>query len=1617
MTNFKFKTNINLISINLLKKENYMDLIAFIDSEVSITSYKIMDLGAVKSDNSCIHTSKLFEFSKFVYDCKYICGHNIIHHDLKYTSHLFNKNSIFIDTLYLSALLFPCKPYHKLIKDDKIDSEDLNNPLNDAKKAEDIFYDEVEEFKNLKKENPNIADIYCSLLYDYPEFQGFFKFNNQSPSKIDSDYILSEFKGLICANADMENLLSNYKLELAYALSLIKFGNEHSIMPVWILKNYPYVENILKTLKFTPCLDDCPYCNERLDAHKALKRHFGYDDFRKYNGENLQEQAVKAGIRKKSLIAIFPTGGGKSITFQLPAIMAGETIHSLTIIISPLQSLMKDQVDNLEKNNIVDAVTINGLLSPLERADAINRVLEGSANILYISPEQLRSKTIEKIVLSRTIERFVIDEAHCFSAWGHDFRVDYLYIGDFIKNIQKQKALDYDIPISCFTATAKQKVISDIKDYFKKYLDIELDIYATDSTRKNLTYYVLYKETEEEKYSTMRELIQEFNCPTIVYVSRTKKTFELSEKLNKDGISSKHYHGKMDSNDKISNQEQFIKNEVQVIVATSAFGMGVDKDNVGLVIHYDISNSLENYVQEAGRAGRNPNLEAKCYVLFNENDLDKHFALLNQTKLNMSEIQQIWKAIKDLTKTKRYFSISPLELARYAGWDDSTFDIETRVKTALGALENSGYIKRGKNTSHIYATSILVKNMQEAVNIIDNSDKLTFSQKQNSKLIIKSLISNKHTHLAKNNFAESRIDYLSDIIGISKSDVIDSINLMREQGLLADTKDMSVQIFKYKTRAIKIFENFKNLEKFILERINKDIANIDIKQLNEDAINQGIDSSTKNIRTIFFYWYIKNYIQKKENNSNSKVEIIPKYENHILKEKYKLKIDICTFILDEFYKLKDESKINPQEDIILPFSLIELYHSYSVKNDKISIKDVENSLLYLSKIGEIKLEGGFLVIYNTMEITKLISDNKVRYKVKDYSVLNDFYKQKIQQIHIVGEYVNMIVKNYEKALQFVKDYFQIEFKEFIEKYFGKQREGEICRNISKHKYDKLFSNLSDVQSQIINDNESDYIVVAAGPGSGKTLVLVHKLASLLLLEDIKQEQLLMLTFSRAAATEFKKRLIDLIGSVANYVEIKTFHSYCFDLLGTRGNLEKSENVVKNARQMIINGEVETGRITKRVIVIDEAQDMDKDEFELIEALILLNEDIRVIAVGDDDQNIYEFRGSDTKFFKAFIDKYNAVKYEMTTNYRSDKSIVNLSNIFVQSIKNRMKTIPCISHTKNYGEVSLIKHKSDYLEQAVILDILNNYDKKLSTCILTNTNEESLKLACILKKKSDISFKIIQSNDGVSLYNFAEIRYFLKQVNKYESLPKISNELWESSKEKLIKSYFQSNCLENCLRLIDDFSLTNPDKYKSDLEHFIRESSYEDFYKNDKNEIFISTIHKAKGREFDKVYLLMNKVKADKDSEKRKIFVGLTRAKKQLNIHYNNNLFDNIDIKNMYKSFDEKIYDDTDEIILQLSHRDVSLSFFKDRDRKNLILRLRSGQKLEVQDNYMCINYNGRKIRILQFSKKFIQILNAKKEKGYLPHKAYIRFILAWKDKEEQYEAAIILPDLYMKKSR
>ncbi len=1614
--------------------------IIFFDTEVSIETEKIRDFGATSNSGRQLHTGNLQEFLKFISGASFLCGHNVLQHDLKYIKRMTPMIEEFpmIDTLLLSPLLFPRKPYHHLVKDDKLHTEQLNNPLNDSVQAKDLFFDCLSAYNNLEVW---MQEIYRELLRESYEFKAFFQYIGKTGLSTEhlEDIIFNHFNHFICNNVDLQRIIRENPVELAYALAIIYADDQSSITPRWVLFSYPEVENILSRLRNTPCITGCPYCQKALDPVAGLQDYFGYDAYREFDGVPLQERAVEAALHGKSLLAIFPTGGGKSLTFQIPALMAGKATKGLTIVISPLQSLMKDQVDNLEEKGVTESVTINGLLDPIERAKTIERVEDGSAKILYLSPESLRSKSIERLLLGRKIERFVIDEAHCFSAWGQDFRVDYLYIAEFIRNIYEKKQLETMIPVSCFTATAKQNVVDDIREYFKINLDLDLDLFTASAARKNLSYKVI-KCGKDEKYDRLRSLVSTHECPTIIYTSSTKQTEYLAERLSNDGYRAKAYHGKMDKKVKSHNQDQFTAGDVDIMVATSAFGMGVDKSDVGLVIHYQISNSLENYVQEAGRAGRDQNIHAKCFILYNDEDLNSHFTLLNQTKLNINEIGNVWRAVKEITRFRKRVSKSALEIARKAGWDDSVYDIETRVKTAIAALEQAGYVKRGQNSPRVYADSILSESVKEAAERIRGSNRFDDKEKELAVRIVSKLIAARSRKNPNNEMGEMRIDYISDQLGIKKADVIHIVGLLKEEKILADKKDLAafLQDDMSKQKALNQFRWHRELEAFLYDVIEED-GTINIKEINEKAEARDLKKVTPDkIITILNYLSIIHAIKK---------EVVKHSKNHFkiyfMKDKDSLTKDlekrlvIADFILKYLYDKNDE---HPEAEGVVEFSVLELKEEYMQEyrmfEAKATMKEIEDALYYLSRIEALKIEGGFLVIYNALSIERLEEDNRIQYKIDDYKKLQTYYEQKAHQIHIVGEYATKMLENYEAALRFVDDYFTLNYQTFLAKYFKGTKGNEIRRNISPAKFRQLFGELSTAQLEIVNDQETKYIVVAAGPGSGKTRILVHKLASLLLMEDVKHEQLLMVTFSRAAAVEFKRRLKQLIGNSSNYVDIKTFHSFCFDILGRVGDIEKSNSIVNETATLIMKSEVEQSRITKTVLVIDEAQDMDEHEFKLVRAMTMQNPNMRIIAVGDDDQNIYEFRGAKSEYLKKISQAKGAKLYELIDNYRSCSNLVEFSNAYTKYIGNRMKQTPIMAKSPTNGQIELIRYHHDNMLEGLV-DKLVSEGAKGSVCILTTTNDEAIQITGRLLDRH-IHAKLIQSSEEIKLINLDEIRYFLTCLNLSGSDHTIEYQRWGNAKYKVMKKYARSEHIGLCKRLFSDFEvLAGEHKYVSDFKIFLRESKLEDFIYSENDAIQVSTMHKAKGREFDTVIIMLDRFKDTSDEKKRLLYVAMTRAKQTLIIHYRdiglhtkfqqmqtmnlsavaensgsylNNKYTGIDgirISEVTNSYQTK-----SSMSVQLSYKDIFLGLFAKEEFQQRVADLQSGDELYV-DLRGCNNQLGK--QVLAFSKGFKDKLKKYIDKGYVLHNAKVHMVVYWKNEDMDEEVRIVMPIVKLKR--
>ena len=340
-----------------------------------------------------------------------------------------------------------------------------------------------------------------------------------------------------------------------------------------------------------------------------LKKHYGYKSFRKG-----QEDIITSILQGEDVLAIMPTGGGKSLCYQIPALC----LDGITIVISPLISLMKDQVDSLVTMGI-NACYINSSLSSEDYNNILQDIINDEYKIIYVAPERLASDEFLNIIKLKEISQIAIDEAHCISQWGHDFRVSYKKIPYFINNLITRPV------VTTFTATASTEVRKDIIEML--YL-INPKIFLTGFDRDNL-YINIIKSPSKKDY--MLEYVNHHKSESgIIYAATRKYVEEIHKTLKENSIDTLKYHAGMSNEDRKTAQDMFINDEVNIIIATNAFGMGIDKPDIRWVLHYNMPQSIENYYQEIGRAGRDGE-KSECILLFTQDDIHTQKYIINMS--------------------------------------------------------------------------------------------------------------------------------------------------------------------------------------------------------------------------------------------------------------------------------------------------------------------------------------------------------------------------------------------------------------------------------------------------------------------------------------------------------------------------------------------------------------------------------------------------------------------------------------------------------------------------------------------------------------------------------------------------------------------------------------------------------------------------------------------------------------------------------------------------------------------------------------------------------------------------------------------------------------------------
>ena len=1312
---------------------------------------EIYSLGAVLGERTFVCTGKgnikrqmLARFDDFCRDARFVLGHNILNHDLPRLRQVAPELSLFakpaIDTLFLSPLAYPANPYHRLIKNYQIVRDSINDPVQDAVLAGKVFAEQWQALVEQFAANADVVLLYRGLLATDAGLVGTAEaLACMGIPLLSGDDLLETFVWFArkhgCKTAVDQLLLQLNDgtlplAPLAYVCAWLSVAEGNSVLPPWVRHQFPQVPGVLHRLRESNCRNAaCTYCTTHHDPRRFLQDFYGFPEFRSEpateDGKSLQAEIVYAAAQGASLFATLPTGGGKSLCYLLPALMRYQRRNMLTIVISPLQALMKDQVDNFSRfTGTRIAAAIYGMLTMPERAEVLEGVRLGDVGILLVSPEQLRNASFRATIGQREIGAWVFDEAHCLSKWGHDFRPDYLYAIRFIREFAEREKVSIP-PVQCFTATAKKDVRTEIIDILQRELGLRVLHFAGGHERRNLHYEVRSVE-RYEKYQSVLDLLAarfEDRGSAVIYCATRRNTELLAEFLQENGWNVEAFHAGLDPSLKKRIQENFVAGITPIICATNAFGMGIDKEDVRLVIHLDIPGSLENYLQEAGRAGRDRN-EAECILIFNEQDIEGQFRLSAGSMLNQRQIGQFLRGIRYAARGENSVVLTAGDLLRLdvVDVDPDLADGDTRVRTALAWLERAGYLQRNENQTKIFQGKPALRSLEEAAEKIGGLD-LSSRQQQRWMAILRALMERSGLNQPFSADELAGLSAFAPMEGDSETEsetqrVIRTLHDMAAHGVLEQTTLLSAYI-RYKVRnssekqlqqVIGLENDFLGLLAETAPDVEKDIhLEMDLRQINQMMIDKGHGDCSPHGLKLFLYGLSRD--GKGLAGTRGSLSFTARgnhwFAVYLHRDWPSLRTTVELRQLAALRALQAIVAVVPPEiksgaNLLVEFSLEQIIAA--LRGDLLladKLKDplaaAERALTFMHEQKVIDLQQGLAVFRQAMTIQLNPEARSRRYSKEDFSPLKTHYAERTFQIHVMNEYARLALGKISGAWQYVTSYFEDDKEQFLKRFFpGKEKFFE--RATSKQSYQRIVDDLhNSAQEHIVTADPEQNLLVLAGPGAGKTRVVAHRVAYLLRVARINPRAILVLCFNRSAILSLRRRLRDLVGWDMAGVTLLTFHGLALRLTGQslvrRGRPGQREEIdfasVIREAIALLQGEKKlmgleeipadfalVGRFSH--ILVDEYQDVDADQYELVSLVAGKcrgegEHKLAILAVGDDDQNIYRFRGASVAFIRKFQEEYHAHVHYLVENYRSTGHIIAAANCLIAHNRDRMKT--------------------------------------------------------------------------------------------------------------------------------------------------------------------------------------------------------------------------------------------------------------------------------------------------------------------------------------------------------
>ena len=1661
-----------------------------VDLEISLKTDRITSMAAVRRDTREAFTwssgslsEGLRTLDRFAEGVSFLLGHNLLSHDRPYLAAHNPRLALLrlpaLDTLMLSPLAFPRHPYHHLVKhykDGGLRRGILNNPELDARITLKLFDDECEAFGKTDSclllvwhgltaiSDPAFGSLFSQLRAEprpatemtaqtcltlLLEYGACVTAARRAVGKANNQIRRKERKTVTAAHQAVSKA-NQHSWELMYALAWLSVAGGNSVMPPWVRHEFPGAAELVRNLRDTPCRKaNCDWCRARHDPLKELKRWTGFDQFRSepaYQDQPMQQVIVEASMRRDHVLGILPTGTGKSLCYQVPALSRYHKTGALTVVISPLVALMADQVHGMQKKGMEQCAAINSLLTMPERSDVLDRVRLGEIAILITSPEQLRSPSLRKTLEQREIGAWVLDEAHCLAKWGHDFRPDYRYVSRFIAARSRRAP-----PILCLTATAKPGVINEILKCFQA-LKLTMKVYNGGSERNNLEFEVV-PSSPQHKYTDLLRLLEHdlfANKNAIIYCSTRRGTEELAEFLvekRNDPDYADYYHSDIGPERKKQVQARFIEGNLQIIVATNAFGMGIDKPDIRLVVHVDMPGSLENYLQEAGRAGRDQK-QARCVLLFTPEDIENQFRLSARSRLGRVEINAALKAIRRLNKKKHNgeaieATAGEILLAEDSGefQRDSATD-DTRVRTAVAWLENAQLLRREENRVSVFPSSLRISSIEQAKEKIAKQIENPGYRKQLLELVDTILHADADEGISTDELMGAtcldsdgvrKAMYDLEALGICHNDT--ELTAYVHKGVQLSSEKRLAQAVTLERALLRFMrENAPDMMPddqypMLLRGVSQQFKDAGLPQALPERLRLILRSLAADGRDF-------------EGRSGSialtsidreSVMITLKREWDKLEQIAERRRAAAACLLQHWLTTLPNQR---GVDLLAQTTMGNLYAA--IKDDlALQTKDPrklsERALLWLHELEIIRLNKGLLIFRSAMTIRLDRQNSRRQFQTVDFEPLKIHYDEAAAAIHIMCEYARLGLEDMRQALHLAADYFRLPRQRFLDDWLP-DRKKTISLQTSPESWRAIVEPLNTTQKSIVADKrERTNMLVLAGPGSGKTRVIVHRIAYLARVRRENPHSIAALTYNRHAAVEIRRRLLALIDKDAYGVTVMTCHALSMRLCGASFAARLASNdtdfsqVLQDATKLL-NGDLGDGALPEEAdqlrerllagfhwILVDEYQDMDEDQYNLISALAgrTLSDDskLNLLAVGDDDQNIYSFKGASVKYIRRFSEDYQAKPVELIENYRSTANIIQASNQIISRAANRMKSKP-IQVDRNRqkllpggvwaqldpvakGRVQLLECKNDPIHQALIvmdelmrLQPLNRSWNWSNVAVIAREWKylEPVRACCEIR---DIPVRSA-AEENCSIWRLRETQALVAQLrNHKESLvaPKavrqwigqqMKNSLRVDDRHELKKwlttgggSWWRllKQALSEYMVEYGDKQLP-PDKLVEWLAEWTREA------RQQQRGILLLTAHRAKGLEFDHVCVLDGSWEKqgkneDPDATRRLYYVAMTRARYNLvllQMGTSHPIINNTDKLPRQPMAPEQIDPALYRRYKLLSPADINLGYagrFAAGDRiHNDIAKLQTGDLLTLQQEnggWFLVNRTGQRV--------------------------------------------------------